>query len=414
MMTQGIASAGWIALLLAALAVQIWLVGRNVRHLRRQRVGAGRIESGEAADAAVEYSIQRGRHLIAVLSVDALLVLLWTAAGGLVWLEEVSRGTGLPAFAAGMIVVVTAAGVTWAVRLGPAAVRLFVVEHGFGLERTGAAAFLADAAKRAGLGLAGLATFGSVALLLVQSPYWWIWIWVVWTAASLARTRIAPALARGVPGPARPLADPDLACRLSALAERCGTAPATILVVESSARSGHANARVEGLGRARRVILLDTLLEALAPDEVEAVVAHEFGHLAEHHEVKYWAFETSLGLAGLAAFAALLDAPWFSAALGAPAPSPAQVLVLLFAVAWLARAFTRPVRAALIRQFESRADAFAARQSDPAALSRAVAKLAGKNLTGTTSDPIYAAVFETYPPLEVRMDRLAALAAHRQ
>ncbi len=79
--------------------------------------------------------------------------------------------------------------------------------------------------------------------------------------------------------------------------------------MDGSRRSSHGNAFFTGFGRAKRIVLFDTLLARLAPDEVEAVLAHELGHFRLRHVLKRMAWTAALSLAFLALLAWLAGVP---------------------------------------------------------------------------------------------------------
>jgi STE24 endopeptidase len=91
---------------------------------------------------------------------------------------------------------------------------------------------------------------------------------------------------------------------------------AGLFVMDGSKRSGHGNAYFTGFGKARRIVFFDTLLARLAPDAVEAVLAHELGHFRLRHVLKrvVWSAIVSLGLLGLLAW--LMRSEWFYRGLG--------------------------------------------------------------------------------------------------
>jgi hypothetical protein len=74
------------------------------------------------------------------------------------------------------------------------------------------------------------------------------------------------------------LPDGDLRARLLALARRVGVPDTGVFVVDQSRKSRTANAAVTGLGRTRRILLFDTLLDQFTAEEIEAVLAHELAH----------------------------------------------------------------------------------------------------------------------------------------
>jgi STE24 endopeptidase len=81
-----------------------------------------------------------------------------------------------------------------------------------------------------------------------------------------------------------PLADEHqaLAARLTALAQRAGTHVRDVYRIDMSRRTKAANAGLMGLGRSRRIVLGDTLLDEFTPDEIETILAHELAHQVHH------------------------------------------------------------------------------------------------------------------------------------
>src|SRR5258708_5599578 len=86
--------------------------------------------------------------------------------------------------------------------------------------------------------------------------------------------------------PVQPLGSDTLRARLTQLAGEAGVSTGSIYEWHISGRTRKANALVAGIGRARRILVTDTLLNALSEEEVESLVAHELGHCALHHTSK--------------------------------------------------------------------------------------------------------------------------------
>jgi len=191
----------------------------------------------------------------------------------------------------------------------------------------------------------------------------------------------------------------ELRDRLEAMMRRCGGEIDNVLVMDSSRRSRLANAHFAGLGRRKRVVLSDTLIERLSPAELEAVMAHELGHFRCGHLRRYYGVQAALLFAGYVIFGLLQ---------GAAAPTVAPVIwavaayVLLPALAWP----LQPVFARMRRQFEYEADAFSAAHAERAALVSALENLLSNNLGNATMAPAYARRYATHPPSDARLARL--------
>ena len=285
----------------------------------------------------------------------------------------------------------------------------FVLEQRFGFNRMTPRLFLADAVKSGLLLLLLGAPLAWIALWLMEraEDLWWLYLWGVWIAFSLLLSWAYPAFIAPLFNRFSPLQDETLRQRIDALLAKCGFTSKGVFVMDGSRRSAHGNAYFTGLGNHKRIVFFDTLIGALAPDEIEAVLAHELGHFRLRHVSKRILALALSSLAGFALLGWLIDKPWFYAGLGVPRPSYHAALTLFMLVAPVFGFFLRPVAAYVSRRHEFQADAYAARHSDPAALSRALVKLYEENATTLTPDPVYSAFYDSHPPAPVRVARLS-------
>jgi STE24 endopeptidase len=180
--------------------------------------------------------------------------------------------------------------------------------------------------------------------------------------------------------------------------------------MDGSRRSSHGNAYFTGLGRAKRIVFFDTLLERLRPQEVEAVLAHELGHYKLRHIAKRLALSFALSLALLAALGWLSQQDWFYRGLGVT-PSPAGgnealALLLFFLVLPVFGFVLSPISSLLSRRHEYEADAFAARHASAEDLASALVKLYEDNAATLTPDPLHSAFYDSHPPAALRIGRL--------
>jgi STE24 endopeptidase len=177
--------------------------------------------------------------------------------------------------------------------------------------------------------------------------------------------------------------------------------------MDGSRRSTHGNAYFTGLGRNKRIVFFDTLVEALAPSELEAVLAHELGHYRLRHVALRLVASFAAATAGFALLAWLGQRPWLQPALGVPGGGPHTLLLLFVVAAPVFLFWLRPLSALLSRRHEFAADRFAARHADAAALADALVKLYRDNAATLTPDRLYAAFYAGHPPALARIARLA-------
>jgi len=403
--------------LVAGTSLRLWLASRQIGAARahRDRVPsafASQVSLAEHQKAA-DYTIARVRLGRVEALVDAVIVLVLTLGGGIAGLDALWRKAGWSEPWHGLAVMLSVFALTALVGLPFALWRTFRVEAAFGFNRATLGLFFADRLK--GLLLALLIgvplVLGALMLMRRGGALWWLYAWVAWLAVSLALTWAWPAFIAPLFNRFTPLADAALKARIDALLARCGFASKGVFVVDGSRRSAHGNAYFTGLGRNKRVVFFDTLLDRLAAAEVEAVLAHELGHFRLRHIRKRLLASAGVSLVGLAVLASLARQPGFYAALGLRAASAYGALLLFLLVAPVFTFFLTPLSAWWSRRHEFEADRFAAQHANAKQLADALVKLYRDNATTLTPDRITSAFYDSHPPAIVRIATLQELAA---
>jgi STE24 endopeptidase len=398
--------------LAAHLAVQIWLSRRQENHVAAHRNAvptafADTVTLAEHQKAA-DYTVARQRFGRLEILVDAGVLLLLTLVGGIALLGEFAAGLGLPRVWTGTVHVLATFLAVSAVSLPFSAWRTFVLEERFGFNRTTPKVFIADLAKSLVLG--GLLGGAIVAVVLwvmsASGPHWWLIAWGVWTAFSLTLLWAWPRWIAGIFNKFVPLEDQALRARIDALLARCDFHAKAVYVMDGSKRSAHGNAYFTGLGREKRIVFFDTLLQSLTPVQVEAVLAHELAHFKLKHIPQRLVVGSVATFAGFALLGWLARQEWFYSALGVGVPSDSSAL-LLFLLALPAFTWViTPLGAAWSRRHEFQADAFAARFSNGPELARALVGMYRENASTLTPDPLHSAFYDSHPPPVARIARL--------
>jgi len=402
----------FILAVIGGTALQLWLSGRQVTAVASHRARVpepfdAQISSTEHAKAA-DYTIATVRFRRIETVFDAAVLLALTIGGGLDAIDTLWRRTGWSQPWLGTAVIFTLLGLTGALGLPFALWRTFRLEARFGFNRLTPRLFVVDRLKS----LLLAAAIGIPAVLVVLSlmeragPTWWLWAWVLWLALMLLMSWAWPVLIAPLFNTFTPLSDAALRERIESLLRRCGFASKGVFVVDGSRRSAHGNAYFTGIGRNKRIVFFDTLLERLEPPEVEAVLAHELGHFSLKHVRKRLLVSIALSFCGLALLGWLASWPMFYTALGVSTPSThAALLLFLLAVPPFAL-FLTPLTSIWSRRHEFEADAFAARTADARELVSALVKLYRDNASTLTPDPVYSAFYYSHPPALTRITRL--------
>ncbi len=280
----------------------------------------------------------------------------------------------------------------------------YVLEHRFQLSNQTLGDWIIKRAKGylVGIIISLPLLLGFYALLWFSGPYWWIWATIGWLCVSLLLGRIVPIVILPLFYKVTPLDDDDLRTRLEKLAEGTGLSIEGVYRLHLSKETKKANAALAGLGKSRRVLLGDTLLEEFKPEEIEVVFAHEVGHHVYRHLQKniVWGLVTSviafwLVDITLRTVANNLNYQGFSD----PAALPLVMLVLgLFGL------FLAPLGNAVSRFFERQCDQYALDHTNSKEAYRsAFIKLAKLNKADPDPNPFVVWFFHDHPPIKERV-----------
>jgi STE24 endopeptidase len=418
-------SAIFVIALAVSVFVRLWLARRQIAHVSAHR---GAVPPAFAAriglpshQKAADYTVARQRLGIVETIVDAIVLVALTLGGGLALLFGWTERIDVTPLWRDVLLLVAIAVIGAIVSLPFSWWHTFRIEERFGFNRTTMKLWLTDIVKGVLIAVVLGLPLIILALWLMRNAgaLWWLWVWLAWLAFQvlmlvLFPTVIAPLFNKFSPLPAGAARE-----RIEQLLARCQFAARGLFVVDGSKRSGHGNAYFTGFGRARRVVFFDTLLARLAPEEVEAVLAHELGHFKLRHVAKRVAWSAVLSLAFLALLAWLATTPWFYAGLGIPpraidaAMTRPGVALALFMLALPVFTFVlSPLSALYSRKHEFEADAFASQNASSLALTQALVKLYEDNAATLTPDPLHSAFYDSHPPAAIRIARLDALGAH--
>jgi STE24 endopeptidase len=411
----------FLVMLALTTALRAWLAWRQLRHVNAYRAAvpaefAERIELADHQKAA-DYTIAKGRLALVELAVDVLLLLIFTFGGLLAGFDQFWREVFAgPGYADGLALFASVGVAGFVVGLPFALYRTFKLEARFGFNKMTPQLYLADLFKQ----LLLTVLIGAPLLLAVlwlmgaMGEQWWLYVWATWLGFNLLVLLLYPTFIAPLFNKFTPLADGEMKTRIEALLARCGFASSGLFVMDGSKRSAHGNAYFTGFGRAKRIVFFDTLLDKLAPGEVEAVLAHELGHFKHRHVWKRIVVMAALSLALLWLLGQLIDQPWFYAGLnvgvteGNPRGTGSTAMALiLFSLVLPVFAFPfGPLMSWLSRRHEFEADAYAAHQASASELITALVKLYRDNAATLTPDPLHSLFYDSHPPASQRIAHL--------
>lgn len=256
---------------------------------------------------------------------------------------------------------------------------------------------------------------GFYGLIRAYPDTWWIWSAGGFTLFTVVLAVLAPVLLMPIFYKFKPLGEEysDLAQKLLTLVKRAGTQVRGIYSFDMSRRTRTANAGLTGLGRTRRIILGDTLLEEFSEDEIETVLAHELAHHVNKDIALQLALQSAFNFFSFFIAAQVLDRLASELGLnGASDPAGLPLLALVFGILGLV---TMPVTNGISRWRESLADRYALQLTNKAmAFESAMTRIANQNLAEVDPDPWVVFLFYSHPPLRERIQMAQAFQSNQE
>lgn len=400
----------------ASFGLRHWLSQRQIRHVANHRDSvpaefASQITLAEHQKAA-DYTIAKLRLGILENGVSAIILISFTLLGGLQLLNSALLGLLGEGIAQQIALLVSIVLISGIIDIPFSWYKQFHLEERFGFNRMNTRLFFSDMFKGIGVGGAIGVPLLWVVLSLMEKAgdLWWLWTWAVLTAFSLVMQWVFPTFIAPMFNKFQALEDGALKTQIESLLKRCDFASQGLFVMDGSKRSAHGNAFFAGMGKAKRIVFFDTLIEKLNPGEVEAVLAHELGHYKCNHIRKRLLVSFALSFVMLALLGWLSTQAWFYADLGVM-PNPngyngGLALALFMLVSPVFSFFFTPLSSIASRKHEYEADGFAAEKSSASDLISALVKLYQDNASTLTPDPIYTAFYSSHPPAPLRIANL--------
>jgi STE24 endopeptidase len=279
----------------------------------------------------------------------------------------------------------------------------FVVEHRFGLSNQSLRRWFRNWALSNFLAmvLGAALNVGLFWIIWHAGPYWWLIAAGAFFIVSVILGQLAPVLIVPLFYKAERLDNPSLDERMKRLAEGTGITIEGVYRLGLSADTVKANAMLAGLGRTRRVLMGDTLIEKFTPEEIEVIFAHELGHHVHGHIPKMIATGVVVSLAAFWVLDRVLAA-WSGIAHASEAPTSSLPLAMFTLTTFML--VLSPLQNAISRFYERQCDRYALMRTQNAPSYRsAFQKLARINKADTEPHPLEVLLLHSHPPISERL-----------
>jgi len=291
---------------------------------------------------------------------------------------------------------------------------IFRIENKYGFNTMTFRLWISDFIKSLLISTVMLSLVIFVGLSLIQwSPrFWWFWVWGFLFIFSMIVMYIAPYVIEPLFNKFSPVQDEALKDKIIELTKKAGIQASRILKVDASRRSRHTNAYFTGIGRTKRVVLYDTLLEHMDANEILSVLAHEIGHWKRKHLLKTLAVFEIFSFLGIYVSYRIIQSDILLHVFGIGADTLFVKLLLLGFVSGIFLFPLRPLGNFFLRRNEREADlASYELTGDTGSLESALIKLSEENLSNFYPHPLYVALYYSHPPVSERIRYLKGLAA---
>ncbi len=284
----------------------------------------------------------------------------------------------------------------------------FVLEEKFGFNKTTPKTFVLDKLKGyllTGI-IGGIILFLLLKLINIFGPDFWIYFWIVISVFILFINMFYTSLILPLFNKLTPLEDGELKEEIEAYSKKINFPLDNIFVIDGSKRSAKSNAFFSGIGKKKKIVLYDTLIENHSKEELVAVLAHEVGHFKKKHIIT--GYLLSILQTGFTLFimSLIIFSPAISEALGA---SKLAIHINLVAFGILYSPISHFVGLfmnILSRKNEYEADAYAKETYNGTFLQQALKKLSVDNLSNLFPHPAYVFINYSHPPLLKRLEAM--------
>ncbi|MDD5359372.1 MAG: M48 family metallopeptidase [Sulfurovaceae bacterium] len=384
-------------------ALKVYISVMQLGYIISKRGKEPILMNSEEYKIAANYSIEKEKVALFSHFVEYLFFLWWVIFG-FGFLYEFVSNIFDTTFKQSLLFVAGYFAIDYIITLPVSVYQTFIIDKKYGFTQTTPKIFLFDQIKS--IVLFFTVGFGVIALLvwiIASFDLWWFYAFIFVVSLILLINFIYPTIIAPMFNKFSPLADEELKIKIETLMEKSGMKSSGIFVMDASKRDARLNAYFGGLGKSKRVVLFDTLLEKLNHDELLAVLGHELGHF-KHGDI--WKNIILMTILMFIVFFMLgnLSDTIFSQMHTAPIAGVKLIFMIL--VLPLVTFVWMPIVSFFSRMHEYKADEYGSNMSSKENLISALLKLVKENKSFPNSHPIYVFFYYSHPPI---IERLSVL-----
>jgi len=349
---------------------------------------------------SANYAVAKEKLSLIEHFVDYLMFLWWVFAG-FSWLSSLVQVDG--EIMQAVLFLMGFVAVNYVVGLPFEVYQKFKIDKDFHFNQMEPKMFVIDQLKSAALFVViGGALFALLAWIITNFEMWWLWGFVaMFTVAVLANVLMPWFM--GLFNKFTPIEEGELKSEITKMMDEAGLQSDGIFVMDASKRDSRLNAFFGGLGKSKRVVLFDTLIEKLTTKELLAVLGHELGHF-KHGDI--WKNIALMGLLLFIAFYLFGHLPDELFTQMHVIPHAGVKIAMLMLLLPLVSFIFNPFMSYVSQHNEYAADAYGSNVGGQEHLISALLKLVTENKSFPKSHPLVIFFYHTHPPVIERLNAM--------
>jgi len=258
--------------------------------------------------------------------------------------------------------------------------------------------------------LMGLLIAAGLFIIQKSPDLWWLWVWCFFLAFGIFMMYISPYVIEPLFHKFTPVGDEKLEDGIRSLMEKVGIKVSRVFKIDASKRTKHTNAYFTGIGKVKRIVLYDTLIEKMNYDEIMSVLAHEAGHWKKKHILKSIIVTETIALIAIYVAYHVIQSDFLMTLFNIKESSLFAKLIILGFIGSIVSFPFGPVFHYFSRRHENEADKYSFDLTgNPDSMISALVKLSKDNLSNLHPHPLYALFHYSHPPVLERIRKIRQL-----
>ncbi len=350
---------------------------------------------------AAEYKIANERMGILASLLEYIMFIFWIGFG-LKWLDSIITIEDMALKSVVFILAFGAIGMI--ISLPFDLYKTFVLDKKFGFSNMNAKLYITDTLKSMAMSVIfGGAIIWLISTIIINIESWWIWGFALIFTVVLIINLIYPTWIAPIFNKFTILEDEELKSSIENLMAKAGLKAEGVFTIDASKRDNRLNAYFGGLGKSKRVVLYDTLIEKLTKNELLAVLGHELGHFKHKDIIKNISIIALLLFLMFFIFGNLPQSLFDMIGIE---KTPYAIIAMFMLFSPIISLFFMPIFGVISRKNEYAADKYGSECESQEELANALQKLANENKSFPKSHPLSIMFYHTHPPLVERLKRL--------